>query len=131
LVFEKNAIFSPKISENCDHNIDPCLERPGWLGREAGLFLAAFVTWRARRLALLTWLSVKCGLNKISLHNGAERELERERARARARERARERERERERDSESESESERERKREQNQKVSERRGNKIGRIFAS
>jgi hypothetical protein len=23
LVFEKNAIFSPKIANNCDHNIDP------------------------------------------------------------------------------------------------------------
>jgi hypothetical protein len=23
LVFEKNAIFSPKIVENCDHDIDP------------------------------------------------------------------------------------------------------------
>jgi hypothetical protein len=23
LVFEKNANFSPKIAENCDHNIDP------------------------------------------------------------------------------------------------------------
>jgi hypothetical protein len=23
LVFEKNAIFSPKIAENCDHNSDP------------------------------------------------------------------------------------------------------------
>jgi hypothetical protein len=24
LVFEKNAIFSPKIGKNCDHNIGPC-----------------------------------------------------------------------------------------------------------
>jgi UDP-N-acetylglucosamine pyrophosphorylase len=23
LVFEKNAIFSPKIAENCDHKINP------------------------------------------------------------------------------------------------------------
>jgi hypothetical protein len=25
LAFEKNANFSPKIAENCDHNIDPRL----------------------------------------------------------------------------------------------------------
>jgi hypothetical protein len=27
LIFEKNAIFSPKIAANCDHNIDPRIQK--------------------------------------------------------------------------------------------------------